>query len=318
MNRFDRQERHPSVGAEGQARLARSHVLVVGCGGLGAPAALALAAAGVGHLTLVDPDTVSIENLHRQTPYREFDVGRPKVEALREQILARHADCKVDVFDDTFEEHAADLAVPDLVLDGTDRIPVRYLLSAWSRQAGVPLLHAALDRDDAQMVLLSPDGPCYRCIYPEMPQGRSCSEAGILGPWAQTIALLQADWATRVLLGLEVPTNQLYNLRAPMMDVQRVRLLPRGDCSHLPPVRAQKPRGRLVDVRSQEEWDEGHAPDAIHMPLPYLDTFLLTWGDAESLVFVCEVGARAQQAKAMADARGIAAEAWIGSWRDWR
>ena len=174
-DQFDRYRRHlslPEVGAEGQARLLESSVLLIGAGGLGCPLALYLAAAGVGRLGLVDDDVVDASNLQRQVLYRTSDVGRPKVEAAAERIEALNPDVRVDQYLlrldsgnalEIFSEY-------DVIVDGTDNFPTRYLSNDACVLLGKPNVYGSIFRFEGQAsVFDARTGPCYRCLYPEPP-----------------------------------------------------------------------------------------------------------------------------------------------------
>jgi adenylyltransferase/sulfurtransferase len=180
-------------------RLAASRVLVVGVGGLGAPAAAALAAAGVGTLGLVDPDTVDVSNLHRQPLYGDADIGRPKVDVA----AARLHPARTIVWQERFRP--AHLAGFHIVLDGTDSIAAKFEVNDACVAAGIPLVHAGVLGFRAQLLTVLPGRTaCYRCIFEEAPPPGdvpSCQEAGVLGPVPALAGALQAEEAIRILTG---------------------------------------------------------------------------------------------------------------------
>jgi adenylyltransferase/sulfurtransferase len=206
LSRYSRQLALPEVGLVGQERLAGASVLLVGAGGLGSPAALWLAAAGVGRLGLADPDRVDLSNLHRQLLYGPPDVGAPKIEAARARLDGVNPATQVDVHPVEVSAANADALVRayDVVLDCTDRIPVRYALSDACVAAGRPLVHGAVSRWEGRVtVLAAADGPCYRCLWPTPPPADaipSCAEAGVLGPVPGVVGLLQAVEAAKLIL----------------------------------------------------------------------------------------------------------------------
>ncbi|MFB6138067.1 MAG: ThiF family adenylyltransferase [Halobacteriaceae archaeon] len=194
------------VGPEGQAALLDASVLVVGAGGLGCPAIQYLATAGVGRLGVVDDDVVERSNLQRQTLFREDDVGASKAERAAAFVAARNPDVAVDVHDRHLGPAEADLVAEyDVVLDCTDDVPTRFLLNDACRLAGVPLVHAAVDRFHGQVTTFAPDGPCYRCLFPEAPPADAvtdCATAGVLGALPGTLGTVQATEALRTVLGV--------------------------------------------------------------------------------------------------------------------
>ena len=191
---------------ETNARLARARVLIVGVGGLGSPAAAALAAAGVGTLALMDPDLVDVSNLHRQTLYGAADVGRRKVEVAAERLRARHPALRVETWPERFgPESAARLRGVDVVLDGTDTIGAKFAVNDAAVAAGVPLVHAGVLGFRAQLLTVLPGtSACYRCVFEEAPPPGdvpSCQEAGVLGPVTALAGALQAAEAIGLLTG---------------------------------------------------------------------------------------------------------------------
>jgi adenylyltransferase/sulfurtransferase len=209
--RYARQLALPEVGTEGQSRLAAARVLVVGVGGLGSPAALWLAAAGVGRLGLADPDRVALSNLHRQLLYAPADVGAPKVEAAARRLAAVNPETAVDLHQVEVSVTNAGALVRDydVVLDCTDQIPVRYALSDACVATARPLVHGAVSRWEGRVaVLAARDGPCYRCLFPTPPPADavpSCAEAGVLGPVPGVVGMLQAVEACKLVLGAGAP-----------------------------------------------------------------------------------------------------------------
>jgi adenylyltransferase/sulfurtransferase len=206
--RYARQLSLPGVGAEGQQRLLRSSVALVGVGGLGSPLAAYLAAAGVGRLVLVDGDRVDPSNLHRQVLYGTRDVGRPKVEVARERILAVNPDARVEVHEVRLDASNAKaiLSGVDCVADGSDNFPARYLVNDACVLLGIPNAYGSIFRYEGQVSFFDRKrgGPCYRCLHPEPPPPGlvpSCAEAGVLGVLPGVVGCLQATEVVKHLLG---------------------------------------------------------------------------------------------------------------------
>ncbi len=212
---LERYKRHlllDGVGPEGQAKLLASRVLLIGAGGLGSPAALYLAAAGVGTLGLIDFDVVDASNLQRQVLYQTGDVGRPKLEVAAERLRALNPDVRIVAHREKLEARNAMqlLAGWDVVIDGTDTFPSRYLANdvcVWLR---TPLVYGSIMRFEGQVSLFDSGakGPCYRCLFPEPPPPElapSCAEAGVLGVLPGVVGTLQATEALKVLLGAGEP-----------------------------------------------------------------------------------------------------------------
>lgn len=191
------------VGGPGQQRLRAARVAVVGAGGLGAPAALYLAAAGVGRLRLIDPDVVSLSNLQRQVIYVTADVGAPKVERAAERLHALNPHVEVEARPQALTpDTAADLlAGCDLVLDGTDDFAVRFAVNAACVAAGVPLVSGALGRWTGQVGVFE-GRPCYRCLVPEVPpDAETCAAVGVVGALAGVVGSLMALEAVKRITG---------------------------------------------------------------------------------------------------------------------
>jgi molybdopterin/thiamine biosynthesis adenylyltransferase/rhodanese-related sulfurtransferase len=208
---LDRYSRHlllPEVGEGGQLRLLDAKVLLIGAGGLGSPAAFYLAAAGIGTLGIVDADKVDRSNLQRQILHDEEWVGRPKVESARRTLTALNSDVKVRTYE-TFvtSENIASIAEGyDVIVDGCDNFPTRYLVNDFCVMNGVPNVHGSIFRFDGQATVFWPGkGPCYRCLYPEPPppgMAPSCQEAGVLGVLPGIVGTIQAIETIKVLLGI--------------------------------------------------------------------------------------------------------------------
>lgn len=209
--RWARQLALPEIGPAGQSRLAASRVLVVGAGGLGSPVALWLAAAGVGELTLVDPDRVEASNLHRQLLYAATDVGRPKVEAAAERIAGLGSGTRVVARAEALDAANADPLVAGhlVAVDATDRLAPRYALSDACVRAGVPMVHGAVARFEGRVTVLAARGaPCYRCLWPDPPPAGvvpSCAEQGVLGVVPGVVGLVQATEVLKLLVGFGTP-----------------------------------------------------------------------------------------------------------------
>jgi adenylyltransferase/sulfurtransferase len=201
----------PRVGLEGQRKLKQSSVLVIGTGGLGSPVALYLAAAGVGRIGLVDYDVVDFSNLQRQVIHGTAGLGELKVESARDRMLDLNPDIQVDVYNEPFtSENAMRIAADyDVIIDGTDNFPTRYLTNDVCVLLGKPNVYGSIFRFDGQVsVFDARHGPCYRCLFPEPPPPGlvpSCAEGGVLGVLPGTIGTLQATEALKLLLDIGQP-----------------------------------------------------------------------------------------------------------------
>jgi sulfur-carrier protein adenylyltransferase/sulfurtransferase len=211
VQRYSRHLIMPEVGVEGQRKLKAARVLCIGAGGLGAPAAMYLAAAGVGTLGIVDFDTVDANNLHRQIIYGTADVGRRKLEVSRDRLESMNPSLKVVMHDVALtSKNALDvLRDYDVILDGTDNFQTRYLVNDACVLLGKPNAYGSIFRFDGQAsVFAVKDGPCYRCLYPEPPPPGlvpSCAEGGVLGVLPGIIGIIQATEAIKLILGAGQP-----------------------------------------------------------------------------------------------------------------
>jgi molybdopterin/thiamine biosynthesis adenylyltransferase/rhodanese-related sulfurtransferase len=252
----DRYSRHillPEVGEAGQVKLLKSKVLLLGAGGLGSPAALYLAAAGVGTLGIVDADTVDASNLQRQILHATSRVGMPKVESAAKTIADLNPDVKVIPHQErlTSENVERLFSGYDLVVDGTDNFPTRYLVNDASVFLGKPVVHGSIFRFDGQVTTFMPkkaaqklgvnDGPCYRCLYPEPPPPHlapSCQEAGVLGILCGIVGTIQATEAIKIILGKgDLLVGRLLAYDSLKMKFHELRLRKDVSC----PVCATKP-----------------------------------------------------------------------------
>src|SRR5713101_1235236 len=209
--RYSRHLLVPEVGEQGQFKLLDAHVLLVGAGGLGSPAGYYLAAAGVGTIGIIDADVVDESNLQRQILHNTKRIGQLKAESARETIEALNPDVKVITYIERLDETnvARIIADYDVIIDGTDNFPTRYLLNDAALIANKPVVHGSVFRFEGQLTVFKPyDGPCYRCLYPEPPPpalAPSCAEAGVLGVLPGIIGLLQATETIKLLLGIGDP-----------------------------------------------------------------------------------------------------------------
>ena len=209
--RYSRQTILPGFGVEGQQRLHAGRVLIVGAGGLGSPAALYLAAAGVGTIGLADFDVVDVTNLQRQVLYSTGEVGQPKLEAAAARLRGLNPDITVVLHDAKLDAtNAMDLVrAYDVVIDGTDNFPTRYLVNDACVLTRTPNVYGSVFRFEGQAAVFArPDGPCYRCLHPEPPPADlipNCAEAGVLGVLPGVIGTLQATEAIKLLTGMGEP-----------------------------------------------------------------------------------------------------------------
>lgn len=206
IERFARHIVLKEIGGPGQQALARARVFITGAGGLGAPAALYLAAAGIGHLTLADPDTVGLDNLQRQILYRTDEVGQPKVERAKAALTALNPGTAIDAKQVALTPGNARelIAGHDLVLDGTDDFRPRFAVNDACLAEGIPLVSGAVGRWDGQVGVFNagPDAPCYRCLVPAIPpDAETCARVGVVGALTGVIGSLMALEAIKHITG---------------------------------------------------------------------------------------------------------------------
>lgn len=323
----ERYRRHltlDEVGEAGQQRLKAARVLLVGAGGLGAPAALYLAAAGIGKLGLVDDDDIELSNLQRQVLYSTTDLGRGKAVTARERLARLNPEIEVVAHETalTAENAAALIGAYDIVLDGTDRLSSRYLVNDACVLLGKPLVTAAIHQFEGQATTYVPgQGPCYRCLFPDAEDtwGAGCAEAGVIGVLPGVLGTLQALEAIKLILGRGSPlVGRFLSFDALDLRFQEFRYSRRDDCAvcgdtptilslePAPPVidaaelrrRLSREHGPplLIDVREPDEFAASHIDGARNVPLAGLPASLDRWPSDAEIVFVCESGRRSLSA----------------------
>jgi molybdopterin/thiamine biosynthesis adenylyltransferase/rhodanese-related sulfurtransferase len=327
-DRYARQITLPEIGEAGQEKLRRASVLIVGAGGLGSPAALYLAAAGVGTIGLVDFDRVDASNLHRQILYGTSDVGRPKLEAAQERLGDLNPDVRVIAHETRLtSENALDILRDyDVILDGTDNFATRYLVNDACVILGKPNVYGSIFRFDGQVsVFATNDGPCYRCLYPEPPPPGlvpSCAEGGVLGILPGIVGSLQATEAIKLIVGIgETLAGRLLLFDA-LRTTFRVMNVRRRCDQHAPITRLidyeefcnpvnntditpkelneQLSSGAdvvLIDVREPHEWNAGHLDAATHIPLAQVPQRLAEIPKDRDVVMICRSGGRSAHAQ---------------------
>jgi molybdopterin/thiamine biosynthesis adenylyltransferase/rhodanese-related sulfurtransferase len=275
MSRYARQMALPEVGTAGQARLARAHVLVVGVGGLGAPVLQYLAGAGVGQLTLLDPDRVEESNLHRQVLFTMADIGQPKVRAAQAHLLARNPGLTVHPLTEALSAanvarylgdrdlgHGdlsnGDLGAVDLVVDAADSFATSYILSDACLARGLPLISASVLAQRGYVGGFCGAAPSLRALFPELPESAaSCASAGVMGPVVGAIGALQAQMALKTLLGHSpAPLGRVMQIE--MADLALSSFDFSSACEPADPLRFTSPelipaQAQVIDLRPVEE-----------------------------------------------------------------
>jgi molybdopterin/thiamine biosynthesis adenylyltransferase/molybdopterin converting factor small subunit len=236
IRRYSRHIILPEVGGKGQRKLLNSSVLLVGAGGLGSPAALYLAAAGVGRLGIIDADVVDMSNLQRQILHHVDDVGRPKVQSAVESIAQLNPDVKVEPFQAVLSSENAKEIISqyDIVVNGCDNFPTRYLVNDCCVFLKKPLVDGSIFKFEGQVTVFAPGQGCYRCLYPAPPPPGlvpSCQEAGVLGVLCGIVGSLQAIEAIKLLLGVgDSLTGRLLFIDSLVMEFRQVKVRRDPDC----------------------------------------------------------------------------------------
>lgn len=227
----------PGVGLKGQQRLLDARVIIVGAGGLGSPAALYLAAAGIGTIGLIDDDVVELSNLQRQILHGTPDAGRPKTDSGADRLLAVNPETKVIAHHTRLSaDNALEiLAGYDVILDGTDNFATRYLINDASLHLRTPVVHGSVFRFEGQVAVFNPyDGPCYRCLFPEPPPADlapNCAQAGVFGVLPGVVGTMQATEALKLLLGIGTPLiGRLVTYDGLEQETHGVRLVRNANC----------------------------------------------------------------------------------------
>jgi len=235
--RYSRHLIMPEVGMEGQLKLKQARVLCIGTGGLGAPLGLYLAAAGVGRIGLVDFDSVDFTNLQRQVLFETTDVGRPKIEAAAEHLRNLNPDIHIDTFETRLtSDNALDILKDyDVIVDGTDNFPTRYLVNDACILLGKPNVYGSIFRFEGQITVFGySGGPCYRCLYPEPPPPGlvpSCAEGGVLGVLPGIVGTIQAAETLKLVLGKGEPlVGRLLLFDALAMRFRELKLRKNPEC----------------------------------------------------------------------------------------
>jgi len=346
------------VGTAGQTKLKAARVLVVGAGGLGAPAALYLAAAGVGTVGLIDGDRVDVSNLQRQVLFDTGDVGAAKAERGAARLRALNPLITVVAHEEELRaaNAAAILAGYDLLIDGSDRLGTRYLVNDACVLLAKPLVSAAIHRFEGQAMTYVPrEGPCYRCLFSDASDGvvPNCAEAGVLGVLPGVMGALQATEAIKLITGIGTPlVGRLLTYDALALRFGEFRFERREDCAVCgtrptitalrdtpTPQPAPLPAGvrsltaqalralltdgatapTLVDVRDAHEYDSGHLPHSLHIPLVELPARIEALRGLGPVTFLCLSGVRSRQACEIAAAAGLTSLTHLeGGLRAWQ
>lgn len=352
LHRYKRQMTLPDIGQSGQQKLLRARVLCIGAGGLGCPALQYLAAAGVGHIGIVDGDHIDITNLQRQILYRPDQVGQNKAIAARDMLLALNDQIDIVAYDQKLDVALCEALFPqyDIILDTTDNFAAQFMINDGAVKYGKPFVGASILGFDAQIGVYNagPDSPCYRCLFPETPPQAvmDCAQAGILGAVTGIIGSVQALEAIQLILGQPGLDGRLWTLNLRNYENRLTGLLKDPKCSvcvqdikdidmsihqislqddeiSVADVQTQMTNDQdviVLDVREDHEWAAGHINGADHLPLSFLveghrpDTLPK---DA-SIILYCQKGVRSMQALQILRTQGYAnLQSMAGGFEAW-
>lgn len=322
-NRYARQTILPEIGITGQEKISRASILCIGAGGLGCPALLYLAAAGIGRIGIVDFDMIDETNLHRQILFTMSDIGRNKAIAAKERLHAINPSIIIESHPIQLSKKNAErlFADYDLIIDGTDNFSAKFLINDVAVKCGKPFIYGSVLGFEGQVsVFGTPDGPCYRCLFPEAPKSHipNCAEAGVIGAVAGVIGTAQAIEAIKIIAknkNLTPLSGKLWTLDTRTMSNRLLSLAKNPDCplcsqrkedimikttplfcapvaEITPEETRQNKTAILIDVREQDEWDAGHIDTAKLVPLSGL-----AQGQMPDLPKDCEIIIHCQRGK---------------------
>lgn len=328
LSRYSRQTILPEIGVKGQERLSKARVLVIGAGGLGCPVLQYLAGAGVGTIGIVDYDYVDINNLQRQILFSHKDQGNYKAFVARDRLLTLNPEIEIKAYvEEVNDQNAISLFTDyDVLVDGTDNFATKFLINDVAIKLGKPVVYGAIQGFEGQVSIFDAKrGPCYRCLYPNIPQVpvMNCAEAGVVGALAGIIGTMQAMEVIKLLVAHESfqPLfGQLWLIDTKSMEINTLTIPKRCSicsrstaeivphytplsCSstHVKEISCDEPiptNAVFVDVREQKEWEAGHIEQAYHLPLPELqknpDMFSCKKGSF--YIFYCQHGIRSKRA----------------------
>lgn len=338
LNRYQRQMILPEIGELGQSKLAAASVLCIGAGGLGSPALLYLAAAGVGKIGIADFDKVDESNLQRQILYTTQDVGKNKAETAKLRLQSLNPDIRLEVFPESLGKDNIESSIKnyDLIVDGTDNFSTKFLINDAVIKNRKTLVYGAIQGFDGQVSIFGAEhGPCYRCLYPSPPKAsvQSCAEAGVIGSVAGLVGVTQALQSIQLIVGhesfspligklwtidtrtMETSLRTLHkNPLCPVCSLppERIRLeVLSPNCTLIHEVTVQQAKQMknafFIDVREQEEWDLGHIEGASHLPLSSLilsDEVPVGIPRDNATILYCRSGARSLRAAQILQAKG--------------
>jgi len=332
LERYARQL--PIIGVDGQQQLYNAHVLLIGAGGLGTPAALYLIAAGIGHLSIFDGDTVELSNLQRQVLFKEADIGQNKARQMKKHLQELNSQCQITAYPQNLNEKTSEEIFKDcsVIVDATDNFYTRYLVNHFSHRFQIPLVSAALFQFEGQLSVFNyQNGPCYQCLYPSPPENNvipDCTQGGVLGAVAGLLGCLQASEVIKIILHRPVIlSGKLLQLNVVHHHYQSYAFHRHPDCSHIHGTIAHAAETSDVSVETisaaalqqalQKKPDEYQLIDVrqdferkicslggLFIPLDRLTECIEKLPHDKILVVYCKKGARSQKAAAVLKQQG--------------
>lgn len=341
LRRYARQLALPGFGREAQEKLRNAKVLIVGMGGLGCPASLYLAAAGVGVLGICDPDRVEESNLQRQVLYSEGDVRAPKVEIAAHRLMQVNPNVEIDAYPQALDRSFGEIVAGyDVVLDATDNFDARYTINELCVNADIPMVYGSVSRFEGQLAVFGFEGSaCYACAFPEAPEGvLNCAEAGVLGYVPGVIGSMQAGEAIKLITGIGEPlVDTLQTVDLLRNEWYRIRVQRDPDCPAcgarkrqrtektipgLTPLEVAERLGTtarpfLLDVREDEELEIAALDYDGHIPLGQLQDRIHELPSDREIVVYCHTGVRSAYATMYLSGLGFHAANLIGGIDRW-
>lgn len=338
--RYARQTILPAIGDAGQKKLKNARVLLVGAGGLGSSPAIYLAAAGVGTIGLIDDDKVSLSNLHRQILHYTSDINKPKVQSAAEKLKKINPNVKIATYQERLTVNNAKkvFADYDLIIDGTDNLPSRYLINDACFFLKKHFIFGGVHQFEGQLSIFGPTGPCYRCLFPELPaQGElpSCAEAGVIGVLPGIIGLMQANEVVKWICGFgESLVGRLLIFDALSAQWRELKIKKDPECplcgkkptiktlkeytwacadnessseicvADLKKLRDKSPDLYLLDVREQNEWNIAHIKGAHLIPMTTLEKDFKKIPKDKPVYCFCKGGGRSRRAASFLKTKG--------------
>ncbi|TBW27154.1 HesA/MoeB/ThiF family protein [Gramella sp. KN1008] len=308
--RYDRQIKLKGIGEEGQERLRKARVLIVGVGGLGCPAAQYLAGAGIGSIGLVDHDRISFSNLHRQLLFGEEDIGRSKALVAKEKLQQINSEIEIEVFEQALNMENAERLFQeyDIILDGTDNFETKYLINDASILTGKPWVYASIYKNEGQLSVFNyQDGPSYRCLFPKTTsENISCEETGVLGITPGLLGIMQATEVLKIILDLGdvfsgklklinvlSGSQQVLKIKKRQEEIEKIRehgIIPvRIECTLNDETRT------YLDIREIFEQPKIRSENVIQIPLSDLQDRLWEIPKQDEILVFCQSGKRSRK-----------------------